>query len=115
MARNTRHDRRARREKQGGGAAEGSLTQRARARQQQVRPAQQPTKSQGGSRRGGDRGSRRFVVESWGELRKVEWPGRSQVMQGTVVVLIACAIVGAYLFVNDLVWKRVVQNVLLGQ
>jgi hypothetical protein len=30
-------------------------------------------------------------------------------------VLIACAIVGAYLWLNDEVWKRFVQNVLLGQ
>ena len=111
MARNTRQDRRARREKKGGG--DSSLTARARARQQQVRPASQPTKSQGGSRRGSARGTRRFIFESWAELKKVEWPGRNQVMQGTVVVLIACAIVGLYLFVNDLVWERVVQNVFL--
>ncbi len=113
MARNTRQDRRARREKQG--ANEQSLTSRARARQQQIRPSSQPQKSQGGSKRGGERGSRRFVAESWAELKKVEWPGRSQVIQGTAVVLIACVIVGVFLFVNDLVWKRVVQNVLLGQ
>ena len=34
-------------------------------------------------------GFRRFFVESWGELRKVEWPSQSHVIQGTVVVLIA--------------------------
>jgi preprotein translocase SecE subunit len=56
-----------------------------------------------------------FIRESWAELKKVEWPGQSQVIQGTVVVLIACAIVGVYLYANDLVWKRVVQNVFLGQ
>jgi preprotein translocase subunit SecE len=38
-----------------------------------------------------------FVRESVAELRKVEWPNRSQVIQGTIVVLIACAIVGAFL------------------
>ena len=57
----------------------------------------------------------RFVRESWGELKKVEWPRRPQVIQGTVVVLIACVIVGVYLWLNDEVWKRFVQNVLLGQ
>ena len=45
----------------------------------------------------------------------MEWPGQRQVMTGTVVVIIACAIVGAYLWVADLVLKRVVENVLLGQ
>jgi preprotein translocase SecE subunit len=56
-----------------------------------------------------------FIHESWAELKKVEWPGQNQVIQGTVVVLIACAIVGLFLWINDLVWKRVVENVFLGQ
>ena len=56
-----------------------------------------------------------FLAESWGELKKVEWPGQSQVIQGTVVVLVACAVVGVFLYVNDAVWKQVVQKVFLGQ
>jgi preprotein translocase SecE subunit len=56
-----------------------------------------------------------FVSESWAELKKVEWPGQSQVIQGTVAVLVACLVVGAYLYVNDIVWKHVVSKVFLGQ
>jgi preprotein translocase SecE subunit len=56
-----------------------------------------------------------FLVESWGELKKVEWPGQSQVIQGTVVVLIACLVVGTYLYINDQVWKQVVSKLFLGQ
>jgi preprotein translocase SecE subunit len=56
-----------------------------------------------------------FIRESWAELKKVDWPGRSQVIQGTVVVLLACAIVGGYLALADVVMKRFVQQVLLGQ
>ena len=56
-----------------------------------------------------------FIAESWAELKKVEWPGQSQVVQGTVVVLIACIVVGVYLYANDQVWKQVVTKVLLGQ
>jgi len=56
-----------------------------------------------------------FVTQSLAELKKVEWPNQNQVIQGTVVVLIACIVVGAYLYVNDQVWKEVVQRVLLGQ
>jgi preprotein translocase SecE subunit len=56
-----------------------------------------------------------FLAESWGELKKVEWPGQNQVIQGTVVVLVACAVVGVFLYVNDAVWKQVVQKVFLGQ
>jgi preprotein translocase subunit SecE len=54
-----------------------------------------------------------FVAESWAELKKVEWPGQNQVIQGTVVVLIACIVVGTYLYINDQIWKEVVQKVLL--
>ena len=56
-----------------------------------------------------------FVAESWAELKKVEWPGQSQVIQGTVVVLVACAIAGVYLWLNDQLWKEVVQKLILGQ
>lgn len=56
-----------------------------------------------------------FFTEAWAELKKVEWPNQNQVIQGTVVVLIACLVVGAYLYVNDEIWKRVVSKVFLGQ
>jgi preprotein translocase subunit SecE len=107
LARQTRAQRRARREAQAQNA--GGVTQRARQRQAQIRPGAQPTKSQTGSPR---RERRSFVAESWAELKKVEWPGQSQVIQATVVVLIACIVVGIYLYVNDLVWKHVVQKIL---
>jgi len=55
----------------------------------------------------------RFVNESIAELKKVEWPGQAQVVQGTVVVLIACLIVGVYLWLNDQLWNYVVSHVLL--
>ena len=110
----SRAQRRALRRAQGGGAGDGgdkNFAQRARARQAQVRPQQQAPKTQTG-RREAAQPRARFVRESVGELRKVEWPGRSQVTQGTIVVLIACAIVGAYLWVNDLIWQRVVDAIL---
>ena len=61
------------------------------------------------------RGTVTFVRDSWAELKKVEWPGQNQVIQGTVVVLVACAVVGAYLYLNDVVWKHVVSRLFLGQ
>ena len=122
MARNTRQRRRQRRRAQGGGgegaeqkkqAQEKSVTQRARARQQAVRPSAQPQKSQTGARRVPGSGFRRFVSESWAELKKVEWPTQNQVIQGTIVVIIACGIVGAYLWVADLIFKPFVRDILL--
>jgi preprotein translocase subunit SecE len=60
-------------------------------------------------RRGG------FIRESVAELRKVEWPNRAQVMQGTIVVIIACVIVGAFLWGADQALRPFVRDVLLGQ
>ena len=112
MARQTRAQRRARREAQAQTQTQNQgATQRARTKRTQVRPGATPTKSQAGSQR---RERRSFVAESWAELKKVEWPGQSQVIQATVVVLIACIVVGAYLYLNDLIWKPVVQK-LIGQ
>ena len=74
-----------------------------------MRPAAQTQRGQTG-RREAKRGS--FIRESYAELRKVEWPDQRQVTTGTVVVIIACAIVGAYLWINDLVWQRVVEAIL---
>jgi preprotein translocase SecE subunit len=54
-----------------------------------------------------------FIQESWGELRKVEWPSQRGVVSGTAVVLIACTIVGTYLWLNDKLWQYVVHHVLL--
>jgi preprotein translocase subunit SecE len=118
VARQTRQQRRARREQgQGEGgkpkaaaAEQPKVSQRARSRQQQVRPAAQPQKQQTGRREPRQRG--RFVRESWAELKKVEWPGRNQVLQATVVVIIACAIVGAYLYVADFVFRNLVERIL---
>ena len=87
------------------------MTQRARQRQAQVRPGAQPTKSQTGSQR---RERKSFVSESWAELKKVDWPGQQQLVQGTAVVLIACLVTGVYLFLADELFRRFVQHVLLG-
>ena len=111
MAKQTRAQRRARRaerERQGNGADARPPVQR------------QPQMAGVGraepvvERRLPGSGIRRFVGESAAELKKVEWPGQTQVIQATVVVLIACIVVGAYLYFNDLIWKPVVQR-LIGQ
>ena len=115
MARNTRQKRRQkRRERTQEDGEKPKVASRARARQQQVRPAAQAVKPQTGARRVPGGGTRRFVGEATAELKKVEWPNRAQVMQGTIVVIIACAIVGAYLWMADFAFEPLVKNVLLG-
>jgi preprotein translocase subunit SecE len=106
MARETRRQRRAARAAAGDGAAAGR-----RGRQAQVRPSQQPVKQQTGRKADQRRGQ--FVRESAAELRKVDWPSRRQTFQGVVVVIIACAIVGAYLWGLDQIIRPIVDRVLL--
>ena len=112
MARQTRAQRRARRSEMTageaalpGGPPAPPRRPTARAESQPSRePRREPRSVPGG-------GVRRFIGESWGELKKVEWPGQNQLIQGVVVVLIACFIVGVFLYTCDLVFKRLVQDV----
>ena len=108
MARQTRAQRRARRAEAARG--DGAQAQRP-VPQQAVRPA--PTRAEPVERQIPGGSAKRFVSESWAELKKVEWPRQNQLIQGVVVVLVACIIVGFYLYGNDLIWKRVVQDVFL--
>ncbi len=114
MPKETRGQRRRAKAKAAGKQLEPKpVQQRTRQRQAQVRPAQQPIAQQTGRREQRQRG--RFVKESWGELQKVDWPGRAQVVQGTIVVLIACIIVGIFLYGADQALRPLVRNLLLGQ
>jgi preprotein translocase subunit SecE len=111
VARQTRSERRALRAAQ---AESKAAVERSSRTRPQLRPAVEPARAQEQPRRRGPfAGTRNFVAESWAELQKVEWPGQHQLIQGTVVVLIACLIVGVYLFAADEVFKRLVQHVLL--
>ena len=85
---------------------------RARSRRREIKPVGQP-KSQAGAQRERKGGFRAFGGESAAELKKVEWPGRRQLFSATVVVIIAVAVVGAYLWVTDLALSRFVRDVLL--
>jgi preprotein translocase subunit SecE len=112
MARQTRAQRRARRSQMnpsGEAALPGGPP--APPRRPTARAAARPEpREPRAARRGAVRG---FIGESWAELKKVEWPTQNQLIQGVVVVLIACLIVGVFLYTCDLVFKRLVQDVFL--
>ena len=104
MAGETRRQRRDARRAAGDPAARGGAPRPVPVGPQE--PAEQAVEP---GRRGG------FIRESIGELKKVEWPDHAQVIQGTIVVIVACAIVGAYLWGADQILKPFVRDVLLGQ
>jgi preprotein translocase subunit SecE len=112
MARSTRQQRRQRRAQ---AAGTPPLRPAVRPRPTKEEEPREPTEARSGRRdevRPGMPGVR-FVQESVAELKKVEWPNQQQVISGTAVVIVACLIVGAYLYANDEVWSYVVKHVLL--
>jgi len=44
---------------------------------------------------------RRFIDESWSELKKVSWPNRLQVRNLTILVFVVSFVVGLYITVAD--------------
>ena len=52
---------------------------------------------------------RRFINESWSELKKVSWPSRMQVRDLTVLVFVVSFVVGLYITVADTILDQVVR------
>lgn len=46
-----------------------------------------------------------FLISVEAELERVVWPGRQQVIQATIVVLVVMFSLGIFLTVADLLWK----------
>ena len=51
----------------------------------------------------------KWFREMRAELKKVVWPTKKQVLQNTVVVLIAVLVVGAFIWIFDAISNLVVQ------
>jgi len=54
---------------------------------------------------------RRFIAESWSELKKVSWPNRMQVRNLTVLVFVVSFVVGLYITVADTGFDYVVRSI----
>ncbi len=52
---------------------------------------------------------RRYIQESWSELKKVAWPTRDQVRNLTVLVFVVSAAVAAFIAAWDFVFTEVVK------
>ena len=52
---------------------------------------------------------RRFIDESWSELKKVSWPNRLQVRNLTILVFVISFVVGLYITVADTVFDWVIR------
>ena len=56
--------------------------------------------------------SLRFISEAYRELQRVTWPTREETMRLTLMVIAVAAAIGAFLFVVDLVFSRVMDVIL---
>ena len=52
---------------------------------------------------------RRFINESWSELKKVSWPDRTQVRNLTVLVFVVSFVVGLYITIADTAFDQIVK------
>jgi preprotein translocase SecE subunit len=52
---------------------------------------------------------RRFLEESWSELKKVSWPSRIQVRNLTILVFVISFVVGLYITMADTAYDYVVR------
>ena len=55
---------------------------------------------------------RRYLVESWAELKKVAWPTRETVIRLTILVVAVSVAIGIYIFVLDRIFNTLVDQVL---
>ncbi len=85
-------------------ASDGKISKAAKARTQ----ARAQTRSSGREKRS----LRKFMREVRVELGKVNWPSRSDLMQSTLVVLVAVLIAAVYVAGLDAVFSEVVDQIL---
>jgi preprotein translocase subunit SecE len=57
-------------------------------------------------------GIRRYMTESWAELKKVAWPTRQTVIRLTILVIAVSFAVGLYIFVLDQIFNSLLDALL---
>ena len=53
-----------------------------------------------------------FLLASWAELQRVQWPNRKQLTQMTGIVLMFVLIAGGYLGLLDAIFSRLIQQII---
>ena len=51
---------------------------------------------------------RRYIAESWSELKKVTWPTRLQVRNLTVLVFLISAMIGVFIAAVDFIFFQLI-------
>ena len=53
---------------------------------------------------------RRYIAESWSELKKVTWPTREQVRNLTVLVFVISSILGVFIAAWDFIFFELIRT-----
>ena len=79
-------------------------------------PAAKGPRGVRGGREAGDEHHRNrlvaFLIASWAELQRVQWPNRKQLTQMTGIVLMFVLIAGGYLGLLDAIFSRLIQQII---
>ena len=57
------------------------------------------------------RSARIFFVELWHELLKADWPSKTELKDSTIVVVVACLLLGVFTSISDFALYNVVDAV----
>ncbi len=58
---------------------------------------------------------RRFFADSWAEMKRCTWPSKSEVLESTVLVLVAIAILSSFVWGVDEVAHVVIRFITTGR
>lgn len=93
------------------GATEGKTRAKAPARSNRAAQARARAQARPAAK-GEKRGIAKFMRDVRIEMSKVTWPTRQDLVQSTIVVLVAVAIAAAFTALADLAFSQVVEQVL---
>ncbi|MHB1326078.1 MAG: preprotein translocase subunit SecE [Thermoleophilia bacterium] len=79
-----------------------------KARMAKAQAAKQGKPAKGGASAREKKGAGKFLREVRVELSKVTWPSRDELVQSTIVVLIAVFIAGTFIAIMDAIFSRLV-------
>jgi preprotein translocase subunit SecE len=88
-----------------------AVAKRADAKPARGRAQQKPQQKAKAARPAEKKGFMKFMRDVRIEMGKVTWPTRKDLLQSTIVVLVAVAIATAYTGVLDFVFSRIVETV----
>jgi preprotein translocase subunit SecE len=78
-----------------------------KARVAKAQSAKQSKPAKGGSGKE-KKGAAQFLREVKVEMSKVTWPGREELIQSTMVVLLAVMVAGSFIAILDLIFSRLI-------